>query len=271
MAATIFGFTSNEIKPQPGFSARQSENGGWTARHEFYIKVSSFSSVQSSFANGVLLSSLDPAIPEPFDDFLRVSDVEITRVEGDFYVLAVTATGSSTGQFDGGEIGANALPTYLLAGGLTDAPFAQHPKFKALTLTERLYLGMQMQGDTLYNDDRQSFGNWRDDTNEWIPLSAQTLSEDCIEFAKLINSGESTYRKPVLTWTETTEGKDPLANDQINKLGKISSPRGSPPEPSGIRNWMLSNASQDQQGELYRTTLEWELSEEEGHNTFLYE
>jgi hypothetical protein len=34
---------------------------------------------------------------------------------------------------------------------------------------------------------------------------------------------------------------------------------------------MLTSASQSQAGELYRTTLEWSLSDEGKHDSFLYE
>ena len=38
-------------------------------------------------------------------------------------------------------------------------------------------------------------------------------------------------------------------------MGKIATPRGAPPEPTGTRDWMLTNVSQSQSGELYRTNL----------------
>jgi hypothetical protein len=58
---------------------------------------------------------------------------------------------------------------------------------------------------------------------------------------------------------------------QLNKLGRISTPRGGPPTPTGSRNWMLTGASQEQRGDLYQTQLEWSLSEREGHDSFLYD
>jgi len=94
---------------------------------------------------------------------------------------------------------------------------------------------------------------------------------DAKEFAKLIQQGQTTYQKSAYTWTESTEGADQLTAAQINKLGKIATPRGTPPEPAGTRNWMLTSVSQSNSGELYRTNLEWTLSEEGGFNDFLYE
>ncbi len=79
------------------------------------------------------------------------------------------------------------------------------------------------------------------------------------------------YEKATFTWAETTEGLDQLTPAQINKLGQISVPRGTPPEPAGVRDWMLTSATQSQAGELYRTALEWSLSDEGGHDDFLYD
>jgi hypothetical protein len=96
-------------------------------------------------------------------------------------------------------------------------------------------------------------------------------SADANAFAVRIQQGQSTYEKATFTWAETTEGLDQLTPAQINKLGQISIPRGTPPEPAGVRDWMLTSATQSQAGELYRTALEWSLSDEGGHDDFLYD
>jgi hypothetical protein len=96
-------------------------------------------------------------------------------------------------------------------------------------------------------------------------------SADAIAFATRIQQGQTTYQKSSYTWTESTEGADQLTEPQINKLGKIATPRGTPPEATSGRNWMLTNVSQSQSGELYRTNLEWTLSEEDGWDDFLYD
>jgi len=130
MAATILGFDANEIKPQPGLTIRRSENGGFEANHEFVIRFVDLAGVSASFAKGQLLSGIDPNLPEPFDSFLRIDTVQILRAEGDLLTLQVTATGAGSGQFEVGELGESADPTYLLKGNLVDAPFDNHRKWK---------------------------------------------------------------------------------------------------------------------------------------------
>lgn len=74
-----------------------------------------------------------------------------------------------------------------------------------------------------------------------------------------------------MVWTESRQGNSGLTFDQIQKLGKIDKPSGSPPEPSGVRDWMLTSAFNEETGGLHRTELEWTMSEAGGFNPTLYE
>lgn len=266
MAATIFGI--GEISPQPGFNARQSEQGGWVASHEFAIRAADFDDAQSSFVKGTLLSDLDPSIPDPFDTFLRISDVELSRVEGDLIFFRVTATGSGVNQYDEDTLGTGALPTYTLTGQLSDVPFSKHRKWQAMTPLEKTLLGRLIDGSLWYDIENNILYRTDEDKPNKDQLTAAT---DAVEFAIRIQQGQTTYQKSVYTWQESTEGEDELIPQQLNKLGLIATPRGTPPTPTGTRNWMLTSVSQSQTGELYRTNIEWTLSDEGGHDDFLYE
>ena len=293
MAATIFGFTANEIKPQPGFSAQANDNGGWTGTHEFAIRAVDYATTAASFARGTQLTTLDPSIPSEFS-FLRITDVRVTRVEGDFIFLSVTATGSPIDQWESGDepgLSTQAEPTYSLRGSLSERPILEHPKAIALGAIERTLLSRLMDGDEQcrYNQDLQQFGYFEVESDVvagpgtsntkqiWFALGPEgtttpyTLSDECKKFAELISKGETTYLVPNITWTETTEGEQQLTAQQINKLGKVSPPRGNPPSPSDGRNWMLTSATSDQQGLLHRTQIEWTLSDENGWDDFLYD
>jgi len=268
MAATIFGFGVNEMKAQPGLSITRSESGGWTATHEIVVKAADFADVVPNFARGTLLSVVDPNVPSPFDEFLTIDTVTFVRTEGDLYTFNVTATGG-TAQFEGDELTPGVEPTYTLTGQLSDVSFSQHPKWKALGNGDKKLLGMMLDGLLTYDitDDVLYLNN---DANAEVAYIDQLTAADAISFATRIQQGESTYQKSVYTWNESTEGVDQLTPAQINLLGKIATPRGAPPEPTGTRDWMLTNVSQSQSGELYRTNLEWTLSEEDGWDSFLY-
>jgi len=273
MAATIIGFDSNEMKAQPGLSIRRTENGGWEASHEIVIKADDFAAVSSNFAKGSLLSDIDENVPAPFDEFLRIDTVQFARSEGDLITFQVTATGSNTGQFEneGEELAEAALPTYDLQGQLVDTPFSEHRKWKPLDEKDKRLLGMLIAELYQYDTETRKIFLLQDDNTLRVDVDEQLTADDAHEFATRIQQGKTTYEKSVYVWTETTEGDSQLTPQQLNKLGLIATPRGNPPEPSGTRNYRLTSTSQSQSGELFRTRLEWTLSDDGGHDKFLYE
>lgn len=287
MASTIEGFTTNEIKSQPLLVINSSENEGWMATHQMIFRAQDFADCAPQFNKGNLLSDVEPDVPPPFDSFLRITTVNITRIEGDLYEVTINASGGGTNQFEGDEdLSEGVIPTYTLNGQLTEVDILQHPK--AIEIRDNELSGLRLHAALLEDPD-----GWFYDWNEnqlyrvadidasFYPAPVSALgpdgeypifveSEDAIQLAKRIALGQITYLKCVYTWTETTEGPESLTADQLNKLGQISTPRGNPPTPSGNRQWMLTGASQSQTGELYRTTLTWTLSDEGGYNEFLY-
>jgi len=269
MAATIFGFSPLEMKAQPGLSITRSESGGWTATHEIIIKAADFADLAPNFTKGTLLSVVDPSVPSPFDEFLTIDTVTFVRTDGDLYTFNVTASGG-TAQYEGEELTPGVEPTYTLTGQLSDVPFSLHPKWKPLVDLDKTLLGMLIEGQLNYNIS-DGFLYLNNEANALVTYIDQLAGADAFEFATRIQQGQTTYQKSVYTWNETTEGEDQLTPAQINKLGKIATPRGTPPEPTGTRDWMLTNVSQSQSGQLYRTALEWTLSDDGGHDSFLYD
>ena len=273
MAATILGFATNEIKPQPAFKAKQGENGGWTATHEFVDKVVDFASVQSQFAKGTPLYELDSNLLA-FFGFLKVSDVQVIRAEGDMITLAVTATGSSSGQFDiGGEeptLGIGAQPTYDLQTNSVPLPFSKHQKWKDLGDQDKELLGLLIEGKYIYQfSDDQLYYDMEDGTRYKSDYQLESL--DAIEFARRIAQGETTWDSSVIVWTESTEGTTPISSSILSQHMKISTPRGTPPDSGDGSDWILKEVSQSQTGDLYRTRLGWEQSQRGGHDSFLYD
>ena len=281
MAATIIGLNSSSVRPQPGFSVTQSENGGWVGTHTVIVTRDGFDNalIIAKFKNGELLTGIDPDIPALFD-FLRVTETKVVADEGDLITLEVTATGGTGSQYNGGEgggLGEEAQPKYLLSGELRDRPFSEHKKWKAMSDQSKSLLGLLLNGSLEYVPEYDALGGSLGNSNVagvfWLPSSLQfeDTELDALEFANLIAQGQTTYEAAAYTWTESTEGTAVLPSNDLNNLSKIATPRGNPPEPTGTRNWRLTSVSQDQQGLLYRTTLTWTLSDDGGHNSFLYD
>ena len=274
MAATILGLDSTSVRPQPAFRCQQSENGGWTASHTIIVTRAGFDTagIQALFAKGSLLTGVDAGIPT-FFSFLKITDVSVSAEEGDLITLEVNAAGSTAAQYelgDGSGLDIDSLPTYELRGQLSDAGFQHHRKWLPLSDTDKKLLGILLGGYYEYNASTGKLFIITEDNN-FQDTPEQLTAADAKSFAALIQQGQTTYERSQYTWTESTEGAGQLTEPQLNKLGLIATPRGAPPEAGGTRNWKLVSASQSQQGELYRTTLEWQLSDSGGHNAFLYE
>lgn len=274
MAATILGLDSTSVRPQPAFRCQQSENGGWTASHTIIVTRAGFDTagIQSLFAKGSLLTGVDAGIPT-FFTFLKITDISVLAEEGDLITLEVNAAGSTAAQYelgDGTGLDIESLPTYELRGQLSDASFSHHRKWLELGDADKFLLGILLGGGFEYKPSTGKLVTITEDNN-FNESPEQLTAADAKSFAALIQQGQTTYERSQYTWTESTEGAGQLTEPQLNKLGLIATPRGTPPEAGGTRNWKLVSASQSQQGELFRTTLEWQLSDSGGHNAFLYD
>ena len=274
MAATILGLDSTSVRPQPAFRCQQSENGGWTASHTIIVTRAGFDTagIQALFAKGALLTGVDAGIPT-FFAFLKITDVSVSAEEGDLITLEVNAAGSTASQYelgDGTGLDIDSLPTYELRGQLSDAGFQHHRKWLQLSSADKTLLGDFLMGKFSYNITDELLYQVTESGAD-VVNAEQLTAADAKSFAALIQQGQTTYERSQYTWTENTEGAGQLTEPQLNKLGLIATPRGTPPEAGGTRNWKLVSASQSQQGELFRTTLEWQLSDSGGHNAFLYD
>lgn len=279
--ATIKGLPINTFRPQPGFKASQNENGGWEGVHVFKARREAIdnSAFRAHFTLGTPVTSLDPKVPAYFG-FMTLKTCDVIFGDGDIVDIETKFAGAESPQYGGGDDGGlsgSAHPTYSLNCGLQDAPLDMHPKWEALDDEEKVALGFLLRGEAVMNlpgfeigvivgDDLQ-FAQLKDSDSEGMELT----SDDGKEFGKLISAGRTTYLRPAISWTERAEGSEGLSNNQINKIGEVSVPRGSPPDGTGARDWMLTSASQEQTGKKYTTFLEWTLSEKGGWNELLYQ
>lgn len=274
--ATHFNLASGDVIPQPDFAVTRNENGGFEASRSYYMLKSTWdtTTLKNRFAVGAAITDADATIDDYYS-FLSIRSITPQVEPGQHIKLVVNYTGHISGQFGGeggGDLSLEALPTYRMEGRLRDLPFSNHPKWVALDDTQKFGLGGLIDGKFettesglfLYVRSGDDLLVVKNSLGEAIEFTG-----DGVEFAKRIAQGETTYQAPTLTWTERTQGNIGLNSAQIGKLGEISTPRGSPPTISGY-DWMLTSASQEQQGLLYQTTLEWTLSPPDGWDEFVY-
>lgn len=273
--ATTYGLSSTDIQPEVGFRAARNENGGWTGSHAFTIKRELWAqgSGRANFARGTPVIDLDDSLPVYFS-FLVINSFTVTNEECEWVRVEVDLSGSATATYPTGEDEDPEDPTYHLDGALEEVPFMEHPKWKALTDFQKTVLGWLLSGSYVWDIDEQKAGVPLEDGSilyNTDSSNAITASPDAAAFADRIAQGKTTYKRPTITWAEYANGTTRLTPQQLNSLGRVSAPRGNPPQPTGGRDWMLTSASQNEQAAVFSTSIQWTLSEKGGHDSFLYE
>ena len=278
--ATIHGQTSGTVVPQSDFSARKNENGGWTASQSFQILKGDLDNygVKVRFPGGATLKSIDPDCDDYFA-FLRLSTIQaVQTVEGGWTRITAEFVGFTDGTSTTDPPLADPIPTYAKRGVAADAPINEHPKWADLTLAHQITLGMMLRGDVIYRDDTgdglgdgvyyAGEGGARLDAAEQIYFS----SGDAFEFASRITQGRTTYKFGSYEYIHRWEDNTGVSASQMNDLGKISTPSGSPPTPGTGRDWLLVGVDEEQYGSgnfRFTNSMTYILSDEGGHDSFL--
>ncbi len=268
--------------PQPDFQAEQSKEGGWTATQSFQILRSSLDleTFQNDFRITRPIEDLFPDV-EGFWRFLGLASIpRVKHIPGGYSMISVKFAGYTGPSGSGTEDDEpEPVPTYALRGGVTERSIMLHPAVLAVSAASDDDLGILLSlisGVYEWQDpletgalvcskfiDEQSHVTWR-------PLVTQPSAGDAETFARLISKGYHTYKFPTFTWEKTWEATVPLTAEEVNNLGYIDIPDGDPPEIDGDRDWMLVNATQEQDGLKYRCTKEWELSDRGGWSADIY-
>ena len=284
MAFTQYGLPElGDWVPQPDFKAQQSKEGGWTATQSFQILRSSIDleTFQDQFRIGRPIEDLSPEI-EGFWRFLGLASIPtVEHQEGDYSMIGVKFAGftgpSGQGTEDEPEVADEPEPTpsYTLRGSLTERDILQHPKILALAAPrDGRILQLCKSGKYVYDPDQDKICTHPEDPegNETFrPIQIQPTAGDAWWFAIKIANGEHTYLFPTFIWRKTWDGVAGIAAADIDNLGLVDIPEGDFPVLEGNRDWMLVNATQDQEGLKFRNTLEWELSDRGGWDALLYE
>lgn len=280
--AQIRNLTTGEVIPQMGFTPTRNENGGWTASRDYYMTKATWESanIRNRFARGQTLTIADPSV-DSFYSFLTVESISVSYEDSNTVRLSVNYSGIYFAQYDSqqAELTEYVEPTYRLDLRLMETSLKDHPNWSNLSSDEDYALRSLLGGDSVAGPGKLSVGSVAEINGKmtYVPLANSSGSSitwlvdtDAYKFCSIIAGGVTTYQTPTITWTEILQGNTGMTAAQLNLLGKISTPRGNPPTPSGNRNWMLTGATQEQKGDLFQTTIEWTLSERGGWDAYLY-
>lgn len=277
MSAKILGLTSSQIVPQSDFSLSESENGGAEATQSFLILKGGLDSftIRNYFTQGKRLDEVDPYCDRIWANLRIFKISNVKTVEGGWTIVTASFTGYSSSSDATGQPEPAPQPTYAKRGTVQETPLSEHRKWKALTSPERYALGLLINGDAVPSEDLTRIGVFQESGafGELVYEGAAiVLGTNAIEFARLINEGQTTYLKPSVTYTHTWQSENPIDEAESENLGMIEIPSGNPSKPAG-RDWLLAGTNQVQSGSggyMYTNELEYILSDDGGHNEFLY-
>lgn len=282
MSAKLFGFDSSTFIPAADFTASQSKESLWEGSQSFSISREAFDFFTGSaqLVVGTPATTLDPNLPS-FWSFLRLTRIDAQNVTGGYAKVRIHYAGYfSINQSQDPESGTPT--TFDLSGALEEVPLLEHPKAVALASIEKQALTYLTEGLAVWDIATSKLGTLTPESGggqpagtfiPWPDDAQNITTADGIAFATLLAEGESTYKRPSYNWTKTYTSEDPLTASDINDLGKVSSPDGDPPTPSGGRDWMMVSANQTQTASTaptYDIEVSWLLSERGGWNTTLY-
>jgi hypothetical protein len=283
-------FLSESIIPQPDFEATEEENGQWKANQSFLVKKGDFNNLATRlfFARGRNPKDLD-LNNDAYFNFLKLKTTSVGTEVGGYTVIKV--------QFQGYEKPIGDPPTneksYMttsLRGTLKSVPIGQHPKFPT-DATQSFMLRLLIEGDFVTNTTGYRIGQWvphRDDTapvGQRDTLKFHLLEDDddptlyvfdtnSYNLAQLISKGIKEYDIGTFEYVVRWSQDEPLEVSDIEKLGYIVDPLGTPIKPSeGNRNWRLTTVNQEQEGTeepSYTIELVYLLSDSGGWDTTLY-
>lgn len=284
-------FLSESIIPQPDFEATEEENGQWKANQSFLVKKGDFNNLATRlfFARGRNPKDLD-LNNDAYFNFLKLNTTSVGTEVGGYTVIRVEFQGYS---YPIGEPPDNekSYMTTSYRGSLKTVPITEHPKFAALSDTEKYMLGLLMSGDFSLNDDGYSLGRWihyeSDITTEEPIMKLVTLeniddpgvpytlvSSDSRDLAQLIAKGIRDYEVGTYEYVVRWSSDEPLQATDIDKLGLVVTPLGDPVKPSiGNREWKLATLNQEQEGTdepTYTIELVYQLSDKDGWDVTLY-
>lgn len=280
MAVKYFISPSVKWVPQIGFSVVFNENGGIEAAQDILVRNSDLQagSILGAFARGAAWVSIFPEVPTLFQNLTLKTYDPTDRGDG-WSIVKCTFTGYSYGG-NGSSGEEESVATTSLSGQLEDVPLSQHPKWKALSVTSRAFLGMQINGDISMNSALTLWGTYQEDevSRVFVPVvddngDSVTPSGDALKFALIIASGESTFRRGGWTYSYHTASKIGFKRSQLSQLGKIiANPPGDPIYPGDGWKWQLTGPNQTQSGiDSFSKTLDFQLIPDNETNTFLYE
>jgi len=254
--STLYGFSPNELKPGPDFSAGVDIGGKWTGSQTFTCRKFDFgnSAIQDKIKVGNSATTVYTELPVEWG-FLYISSWRHEHQPGGITKVFVEYSGSSEDSPDPREP-QEKEESYSLAGSLTELDMLGHPNFADISLTEREPLVALARG-TGRRDYADPNNIIVTDNNTGEVVGFSISSEKGLKLYDLIfNQGKTTYLASQIEWTVQKSNTAGISDENLQLLGYIDTPEGNPPS-FPDRNWLFSSATQNRTNANPKSTKTW--------------
>ena len=260
MSATIYGDFTAPI-PQPVFRARRDETGKWTASLTVSIKRGDYETHAPSFERGTLIDVIYPQVQTYFAGFV-VTDHEYIEKPGAIDEVVINFNG-----FVEEEIPSERDKVYDYQVDLAERPIIEHPKFADLYPPNQQLLVWFYEGKLRVIDNDRFIDNYSGQIQREYEFTTDLYGQEFYDL--IVKKGIRTYLDPTAEYTETITDLGGL-NGEIDDMGKIDTPPGSPPGITG-KIWFMSGASQTVSSDNPITySRKWTTIFDNDENNFLY-
>jgi len=264
------GIRRNTVVWQSDFQAIFDGEGGISASQSF--KCHSADALR-------LLPPKGSPCQEPGFSSLLLDSARMEIEDGHIGVVRCTYGGTTNTEdftFDSGTgavTGEASRRTRLLVS-TADSPLAAHPRYGLFTASPDVSAAKLLQfnaGEIVPEIEDPDTSN---PTTKWKLIKDDEkvdieLSDKEKELFEYLTNDITTFMDPTLEWEVSYSSGHPITNAQLNAFGTIVNPPDHPPTPSG-RNWLFSNATQEETGGVYSITLVFTLSGRGGWIEDLY-
>lgn len=192
------------------------------------------------YSRALQLAPVRGETPHPVFTALICKECTVTEVEAGMAEVVATYIGDASDSV--GVIGSARLPspTYELICEAREEPITTFPDFATTIGTTAN--GAQFDSNNLF----LGF----DKTSAYV--------------------GQEAWLVPGVVWRKSYIQKTKPTATELNRVGKIDTPEGSPPAATSPRNWLLRSLTFTLEGNLYRCQKEWHLSGPSGWNATIY-
>ena len=226
-------FHPGGLRPTHNFDFTRDQAGLWTGFHEHHCTKEELAAVIPAKGS-----------PHHFMNFLGVSKVKITGMEGRFVKVMVHYAGFQASRDDEGV---SAEAEFTLTLSTSEEPIETHPRYDDLSDFDVREATELARNPPKSRDGKKVL---EPKTDESDPLKLELYND--------LRKGLESYREPRVTWTKRWVSDQ--RPEDLNRIGEIDTPEGDPPAVAQGRDWLNAGLTSLERGDVFENELSWELS-----------